>query len=232
MKLLIGSSYFAGGKGGVEFRERLAVLWSKQIAKCDIKPSRTVIICEASSLFPKEAEFDGLDLIRLTGDCGHCGALLNGSKKNEFSGWSASMLACAMTAYCDEADFLYVEQDALCFGPWVQRMYDDMGDACMVFGPKHTSEPWMPCSQSVFLVRNSFIPTFVRTYLGLGRDGDVRFLGEQKFVRIEEQFGPSLIRKLSFGVDRCRPIPWDQPVFYAQQWTQEEIDEAIRRGLL
>ena len=27
-------------------------------------------------------------------------------------------------------------------------------------------------------------------------------------------------------------LPWDSEVWYAQQWTQEELDEAKSRGLL
>ena len=38
--------------------------------------------------------------------------------------------------------------------------------------------------------------------------------------------------RLSFGGDRMRPLPWDTEVWYAQQWTQNELDEAKSRGLL
>ena len=142
------------------------------------------------------------------------------------------MLAGAMLAYTDESDFIYVEEDCLAFGPWVDRLYEDMGEAVMAFGLKHQSPPWMPCSQSLFIVRHSFIPTFVSTYLRMGRDGDVRTLGEQKFVIMEQQYGPTLIRRMSFGVDRERPIPWGAEVFYFQQPTKAELEEAATLGLI
>jgi hypothetical protein len=56
-------------------------------------------------------------------------------------------------------------------------------------------------------------------------------LPEDKFVKLEEQ-SPDIYGRLSFGVDRQRPIPWDDEAWYAQQWTQEELDEARRRGVI
>ena len=85
-------------------------------------------------------------------------------------GWSASVLALAMVAYNDEADFLYTEADCLAFGPWVAQMYTDLGDGDIVFGGPMKSEPWMPRAQSLFLVRHKAIPLFVAKYLTMGND--------------------------------------------------------------
>lgn len=229
MRYLIGSSYFEGGKNGVEFRYRFSPIWSDQIKKASPAPSRIVVICDGNSQRPFSP---GIQTVNLEGNLGHVGQHINGTKKYEFTGWSASMLMTALMAYADESDFIYVEEDCLAFGPWVERLYDDMGEAVMAFGKKHTSPPWMSCSQSLFIVRHSFIPTFVSTYLRLGRDGDTRSLGELKFCTMEEQFGPTLIRRMSFGVDRERPILWDEPIFYFQQPTVEELKEAADRKLI
>lgn len=232
MRFLIGTSFFDSGKGGTEFRRELLEHWKTTVLRLDVLPTRALIVCENDSVPPFESRGGGFECVMLPGDLGHVGAHLNGSKKHEFTGWSASMLLLAMAAYTAECDFIYQESDCLTFGPIIKRTYDDLGEACMVFGRKMTSAPWQPCAQSWFLVRHSFIPTFVSTYLRLGRDGDPRFLGEQKFVRIEERFGGSLVRRLSFGVDRERPIPWEDSVFYFQQPSVEEIAEAKTRGLL
>lgn len=228
MNFLLGTSFFDSGKGGAEFRRELMGLWCSAAAKLDVAPNRVLIVAENNSLLPDNA-FD-FETIQLPGNLGHVGDHLNGTKKHEFTGWSSSMLLLAMAAYTAECDLIYSEADNLPFGPIVKRTYDDLGTACIVFGRKMTSPPWMPCAQAWFLVKHAFIPTFVSTYLRLGRDGDVRSLGEQKFIRIEERFGNSLVRRLSFGVDRERPIPWDDEVFYAQQLTREEIDEGKARG--
>lgn len=233
MKYLIGTSYFDKGKGGSAFRLELMRHWIANVQKADAKPERIVIIAENDSMLPAmPCGSKDIQVVSLPGDLGHVGQHLNGSKRYEFTGWSASMLSLAMMAYLAECDFVYQESDCLAFGPRIKRMYADMGDTCMVFGGKMQSAPYMPCAQALFMVRHSFIPTMIRTYLGLGRDGDVRSLGEQKFVRIEERYGPSLVRRLSFGVDRERPIPWDSEVFYFQQPSEDEIAEAKKRGLI
>jgi hypothetical protein len=92
-----------------------------------------------------------------------------------------------------------------------------------------TAAPWMNCAQSLFMVKHHFIPAFVSVYLSLGPDRS--HLGEDKFIHVERCY-PKLTRKLSFGVDRMRPIPWDDEVFYFQQPTPNELDEAYRRKLI
>lgn len=230
MKYLLGSSFYENGKNGPEFRKAFSRTWVFNNLKADPQPSRVVVILEGGSEIG--ASGSNCDLIHLTGNLGHVGQLLSGEKKYEFSGWSASMAALAMLAYVDEADFLYKEEDCLAFGPWVKRMYEDMGTGDMVFGHRHTSPPWMPASQSLFLVRHSFIPKFVGTYLLMGKDGDLSNLGEQKFVNIERIFGKEKIKRLSFGVDRERPLPCNNEVWYGQQFTQNEMDNLKTKGLI
>lgn len=234
MKFLIGSSFFERGAGGVEFRREFARIWALQMAKTRPLPARVVIVNEGGSGpgFVAGQERGWFDQISLTGNLGHIGAHLNGSMNFEFTGWSASMLACAMLAYTDESDFIYVEEDCLCFGDWVNRIYADLGAGKMIFGRKHQSAPWMPCSQSLFLVKHDFIPTFVASYLAMGRDGVIGNLGEDKFVKLEEKFGGDIVKRFTFGYDRERPINWEDPVFYAQQWRPEELEEGRRRGMI
>lgn len=229
MRWLLGSSFYDRGKGGPSLRREFAAIWAENNARADVKPTRTVVISEGGSKMPNVGW--ATDVVRLTGDLGHCHDLIEGRKPHEFSGWSATMLAAALMAYTDEADFIYKESDCLAFGPWVKQIYDDLGTGDIVFGGKMTSPPWMPCAQSLFLVRHKAIPMFVRTYLALGGDNNRTNLGEHKFVKLASTF-PMKVRHLSFGVDRERPIPWNAPVFYFQQPTIAEIDEARTRGLI
>jgi hypothetical protein len=230
IRFLIGSSFFDRGKFGTPYRREFARQWSASIKRLSPAPSRVVIIAEGASKRPDCG--DGFDVLTLTGDLGHCGQHLNGSKLHEFTGWSASMLAGAMLAYTDESDFVYVEEDCLIFGPAVRAMYADLGDGCLIFGRKHQSHPWMSCSQSLFLVKHAFIPTFVSTYLRMGKDGKLGNLGEEKFVKMQEQFGPSIVRQFTFGYDRERPVNYDDPVFYMQQISPEELTELQNRKLI
>lgn len=227
MKFTIGSSFFDKGRSGEDFRRTFAHLW--YFNTMAMNPHHVIVVSEGGSHRP---QYSGVDVLNLTGDLGHCHDLIENRKPHEFSSWSASMCLTALAAYDNETDYIYKEEDALAFGPVVERMYRDMGDGMMVFGRKMKSAPWMPCSQSLFLVRHEFIPKFVSAYLGMGGERSRNNLGEHKFLRIEERFGSHVIRRLSFGVDRERPIPWDDPVFYFQQPTQDELAEAKRRGLI
>lgn len=223
--MLLGSSYFDGGR---EHRKEFARAWHWNTINATLKPSRIVIIAEGGG--SPCVTCSDIDIVHLTGDLGHIGSHLNQSRPHAHTGWTASMIALAMLAYVDEADFLYKEQDCIEVGPCREQAYKDMGDGDMVFGGRQTSAPWMRSSQAFFLVRHSFIPTLVSRYLAMGRDRVV--LGEDKFARLEDEFGTSRIRRLSFGVDRCRPIPWDNPPLYFQQPSDEDLNEAQRRGVI
>ena len=175
--------------------------------------------------------YDEYNLLQLQGNPGHIGSLLNGSKPHDLCGWSSAVLALAMIAYCNETDFIYKEQDCLAFGPWIDQMYKDLGTKGMVFGRKMVNAPYMPCAQSLFLIRHHFIPEFVRRYLELGPERTEGNLPEHKFARLEELW-PQHYARLSFGYDRERPINFDDPVWYAQKFTAAELEELRRRNLI
>lgn len=229
MKYFLGSSFFENGRHGRDYRHSFSLAWHYNNLKMPVQPSRTVVICEAGSRRPT---FAGVDNVNLSGDLGSIGQHLHGEKKFEFTGWSAAMLALAMLAYVDESDFVYKEEDCLFVGDCVAQAYKDMGDGSMVFGRKMTSAPWQACAQSFFIVKHDFIPTFVSEYISLGRDGTADNVGELKFVKLEQAFGTNLVRRLSFGIDRERSMPFDDPVWYVQQVTPEELGELNRRKLV
>lgn len=223
---MIGSSYFDKRQ-----HDRAGFLrtWIANTAKCFPEPTRVVLVAEADSKIPFELPL-GYDAVNLTGDLGHVTDIEAGRKKSEFAGWTAHMIALAMLAYCDEADFIYKESDCLAFGPCLEQMYADLGDGDIVFGHAQPTAPGFPSSQSLFLVRHAFLPEFVRTYLSLGGDGQVH--GEHKFCHLMDKIGRRRAKMLSFGVDRCRPLPWERTTWYCQQVYQEELDEMKKRGLI
>ena len=227
MKFLIGSSYFDHGE---EHRKEFARVWHFNTLQARPEPARIVVICEGGCVIPYASP--NMDVIHLSGDLGNFMHLVNKQKPHRHTGWSASMIALAMLAYVDESDFIYKEQDCLAFGQWVDTMYRDLGDGDIVFGAKHESPPYQGCSQSLFLVRHRFIPEFITKYLTYGPEGNMDMLGEHRFMNMERELGRSRVKQLSFGVDRERPIPWDKPVWYAQQWKNDELEEAHRRRLI
>lgn len=227
MRYLLGSGYI-GGPG----REEFAELWVRNtIHHIRPDPTRVVVVSVGNSKVPLCMIGKWMNILDLDGNCGHIHHLLTGSKPHWLGGWSASILALALIAYNDESDLIYKEQDCLCFGPWVERMYFDLGDADMVFGYKHKSEPHMPCSQSLFLIRHRFLLDFVTRYISLGTDNNPDNLPESKFEKLE-QADPGHYRRLSFGVDRERPLPLDQDVFYCQQLRHEDLAALREKGMI
>jgi len=191
-----------------------------------------VITIAVGHAWPYARSSDAIgQVIRLPHNLGHVGDLLHGRANHYICGWSASVIALASLAYAGGTDLIYLEEDALAFGPWVERLYADLGDGQFIFGAKMTSPPWMQCSQSVFLIRHAFIPTFIREYLSLGHDGDPDNLPEHKFATIEARYRNEC-RRATWMRDRERPLDYDMPVWSAQKFTAEELAELRGRGLL
>lgn len=189
------------------------------------EPKRISVMADSGSVIPSNHQL--LLKLDLAGDLGHFMELLRGEKPYRLNGWSGAIITGAMLAYCDEADYIFKEQDCLAFGPWVNAMYEQLGDAGAIWG----NCSFMPCEQSLFLVKHGHIPEFVMHYLDgppQNREGE---LGEDKFKRMEEKY-PDKYKRFSFGVGRDRPINWDDPVFYFQQAKSEEVEEARKRGIL
>lgn len=219
------------GTGEYKQHEFMRKLWD---ANTDTRrqgmPRYDVVRIAVGCQFAERIDAYGQNIM-LKGNCGHVGDLLSHAKSHDLCGWSSAVLALAMIAYCNESDFIYKEQDCLAFGPWIEQMYSDMGDRGMVFGRPMQSEPWMPCAQSLFLIRHRFILEFVMRYLELGTDADVTNLPEHKFVKLEAAH-PQHYARLSFGYDRERPINFDDKVFYAQKLSPSELNELKKRNLL
>lgn len=229
MKYLLGSGYYH--PTGLD---PFSLHWGNNVSRFNPLPEKTVIISVGESGIPYLGTDASMRLhpwvLPLRGNLGHVGDLISGAKPHSLCGWSSGFMTLAMLAYNAELDFLYFEQDALGFGPIVEQAYADLDDGGIVFGYKHTSAPWMQCSQSLVLVKHKFIPRLVKLYLDFG-DDRLANLPERKFEMIEERC-PTEVRRLSFGVDRERPLPYDSRVWYGQKFTPEEMAELSRRNML
>ena len=225
MRYLLGSGFHSRpGDGRIEFLP----VWRKNVDRYAFPPPADVkVICTGGESVALPLE----EIIKLSGDLGHFMDLINKHKDYAFNSWMASALALALVAYNNTSDFIYLEQDALAFGPWVQKLYSEDEKYGVLFGRKHLSAPWMPCSQSLFMVRHWYIPEFVRLILGDGPQNINGNLGEHIFVRLAERY-PDKWKQFGWGFDRERPIAYDDEVFYAQQLTSEELDTLRAKGLL
>jgi len=225
---IIGSGYhWEFSRGADTFFQT----WIENIAKLNPAPAKVVIKADSGARPPVAGCWIPaslpVEVNYYTGDLGNCHVLLHGIKKHKFSGWTGAVCALAMDAYNDEKDFVFFEQDVLAFGPVIEQMYSEIKDAGIIFGKCD----WMPCEQSLFLVRHWYIPEFVRLFLGQGPQNCEANLGEHIFLRLAQQ-NPATWFMFDMQYGRNRPIDFDRPVFYAQKWTHSELDELRKRGMI
>jgi hypothetical protein len=219
MKYLIGTGYH--NKPGQTW-DQFFPTWYENTMK-HASPQRVVVLASGGCTVPGAPG----QWIHMDGDLGHTHDLSNGRKPFHWCGWSISFVTLALLAYFDECDFIFKEQDVLAFGPWVEKMYAEIGDKGMIFGSAEVA----PAVQSLVLCKHWFIPEFVRLYMGSGSEQLKENEGEVKFFRLEQE-NPECFARYSFGVDRDRPIPYDAEVFYAQHLNGEELAELRKRGLI
>lgn len=227
--ILIGSGYFAP-PGKAQETADFHNIWYENLRKYLGELPQIHLFCNGGSVPPVNTAIGKTFCL---GNTMHVGALIHGEKDYKFCGWSSVMMSLLWMAYNEEKDLLFIEQDALVFGEgWVDELLKELGSASVIFGRKHLSGPnWMPTSQSLFYVRHSFIPAFTASYCSMPRDGDVEWIPELKFLRMMERDWKNY-RMMSWGYDRERPLGYDDPYWYAQKFTPEEMAELRRRNLL
>lgn len=233
MSYLIGSGF--SNLPGAEKADTFFALWLQNIHKyAKPQPERIVVVCVGGAV--PTVITDDVDVIQLANNLGHGHHLLGieqPAKPHAHSGWTGAFMVGAWAAYSNETDYLWLEQDALAFGPWVEHIYAEMSAASCIFGGPMKSQPFMPSHQSLVLIRHEFIPQFVSAYLAFGDERDPQRLVEHHFRFCVNMLGRKKCAFLSdLFRDRMRPIPYDSPVFSAQQFTDSELEELKRRKLL
>lgn len=224
MKYLLGSGYYHGpvppakdGCGRIDQYEFSKLWWlnlSQHTPSLNHKP---VVLCVGGSQVPQVIS-DECRVLSLVGTAGHVSE--SGSKGYEVSGSTSNILALCWLAYSNETDLLYREQDTLCFGPWVEQMYADLGDGGVLC-------EWDAAMQkhdgSLMLIRHSFIPQFTRDWLAFRPEKIPDHLAEHKLDKMVKR-APKQYRVASFGYDRARPFNTDDKVFFIQQPSQSDVD--------
>ena len=223
-KFTVGSGFYC--KPDQTFDKFFPIWWDNLHRYAE--PKEVIIL--AAGTGPRPVNKRG-KWIELPGDLGHVHDL-NGSNPNvrkpyHWCGWSISFVTLALLAYANESDFLYVEQDVLAFGPYVDRMYQEIGGAGMIFGRAKC----MPAVQSLVLCKFEFIPEFVRLFMGTGSEQLKKNEGELKFLKLEQD-NPGKFARYSFGFDRDRPFNLKEPIFYLQHIMPDEMRQLVKAGLL
>lgn len=132
------------------------------------------------------------------------------------SGWGCSFIMGAMTAFCMERDFFYVEQDCLAIGDWVDRIYWEANRFSEHFfaGSPIPGTAYQLQTDLIF-VPYKLIPHVVQGFITAPYD-----LGHDEYqlggCRVPCRFNP-------FGVGRIRPFDLSSPAVNIQHWTDGEI---------
>lgn len=193
------------------------------------QPKRIIVIAAGGHhVSPRTLRECPADWIHLDGDLGHIHHINSGQKPFDWSGFTVTLCTLALLAYQDECDLIFCEQDMLAFGPWVETMYAEIGDAKVCYGTGRM----MKCFQSLMLIKHDYLPMFVATYMPAGateksRDAE----GEVRMEKLTRDL-PCHYKAFSFPYDRDRPINPDLPVFYVQQIQIEEMEMLKGRGLV
>lgn len=211
MKYLIISGYVAKTPG-MEWLH--GVWWDVLQRNANPKPERIFIIASGDHSHPDRRG----EWIRLSGDLGHCDDLLTGRKPFFMPGCPATWMVGAWLAYINECDMLVYEQDVLAFGPWVERMYHDLGDKDVIFGRNQMQG----AATSLFLVHHRYIPQFVMDYLAEGPETVISRIPETKFNRMEAR-KPEHYCRYSFGNDKDRPLDLSKDVWFGQKFKPFEL---------
>jgi hypothetical protein len=222
---IIVSGYSSGGLHDTEGKRSLwspdlfLAKWTKN-TYLHAHPLNTYVISSDSP--PPE---NGLLIVRVA-DLGH---VQNMPSEQRLSGWSAALLTGCLLAYQSNADLIFKEQDCLAFGPWVDRLYNEIGTAPFITGKTNSGgQANGLLAQSLMLVQNSALLPFVSTYLSI-TTSDRDLWPEHKVKLIGAKLG---IAHTSMGYDRSRPINYADKAFYAQQWSDAELNELDNRKMV
>lgn len=216
-RYIIGTGYVNTFNGVDLFRRELMEYWLRNNLKTS-SPELIFVLSMRGSRFNHE----DVNEINIPGNTGQLNELIS-SRKHDFSGASASCLTLAMVAYCNECDFIYKEQDVLCFGNWVEKLYECAGDGAGCMGP---NDP-CPSGTGLMLFRHAFIPKIVARYLSSRPEHDQNSLMEHHFHEMHD-----LLRIYSMGFDKKRPVDFDAETFFIHQPSFGDIEILKQKGLL
>jgi hypothetical protein len=209
-------------------------LWLENIYRyAKPEPERIIVIASAGCEVPRKMKWSvwkksiPLEVVSLKGDLGHADTVLKFGSSQAFPACPATWLAGAMLCYANQTDMVYLEQDCLVFGKWVDRMYKDITDHGILFGVSKMHG----AATSLILLKWWFLPQFVGDYLQEGPENHENRIAEKKMHRLTGR-RPEYYTQHGFGFDKDRPMNIDEPVFYGQKFTPEELRKLAAKNLI
>lgn len=194
------------------------------------KPEHVYIFNSNSDIPDIDESFvEKVQIIDLVSNPGH-----SISTELKLCGWRASILAGAIIAYASRCDLIYKEQDCLCFGDWINEIYENSnGISCGYY----KSDRGLKAEISLVFVRHDRILEFIETLLTIVNNDIVN--PPYPETQMAELMDLMEGNYLSFGYGRDRPINYEDRSFYVQHIGYHEHESALQtekemreRGLL
>ncbi len=133
--------------------------------------------------------------------------------------WAASVLHGALYAYSNRMDYLYIEQDCMVHNLPAVLEFAKNHRVCYGYGDYSMYPGW--AENSLMWVRNDALQPFICRML----TSDIKECdGKTRMIEtVFHSYMCNMYTPWPFGYGRIRPIDFTQPVFYAQQLTDQEI---------
>ena len=204
-------------------------LWLTQIVKY-LSPHKIVITDSHSPLKPDYDAYDLIQWIELDKNYGHANDIRTGKIITKYSGFTRSVLqGCIYALNCDADYYVYIEQDCLIKGKnfleyAIGKCSEDIliGQATLSGMGLHGEIAVPMKQQSLMIVKRNGMEKFLSGLLGADwSDGEV-----SPEITMERQLQP--LGSVSIPYGRSRPIDFEQPCFYAQHFTTDELTQFIQ----
>lgn len=157
----------------------------------------------------------------------------SGIKHGKLSGWTRAYLLGMLYAYLNDCDHIFVEQDVLCFGNWVEAIYENANKngLDLSFGNKECAGKMYEQENSLAFIRREAIPKFIKLFLEIDvSDNEIHI--ERKVTQIRRIFG-NKSGFHPFGYGFYFP-PKDKPElpFYVHRFPYERLKYLADMGLI
>lgn len=215
---IVVSGYFNEPDSGMDW---FFPVWWRNVQQLRPPPSKVFIVAQGKH---KLCDAPG-EWICLDGDAD----LRQG---NDYPANQVVVCMGALLAWLNDCDLLYFEQDLLAFGPWIDRLYKEIGDKGMIMGYDKNVTSW--AQNSLVLFKRDFLLDFVRWYLGTEpatAENIHTTHAELKFGLFTREH-PDRACFYEYGYDRERPFHATDEVWNAQKFTAHELKSLRDLGLV
>lgn len=203
-------------------------LWYHFVTKYT-NPSKIIIVDSNSPVKPDLPDDPRIEFLSLQENFGH----YRDCDVRRMCGVERVHLGCAMYAYINDCDLVYIEQDCLVIGEdWVEHCMAHMRKGKIMYG--HGKGTPQPQQQSLVIVKREFIPEFMSRlihHFNVARRKLIKGV-ERGRVSPERRWHKAFrwdVDYIPFGHGRARPLDMTDRYFYAQHWTEHEIEQLLKR---